>query len=137
MNKIQDTIEKRQILSHFELCSEYYDKTGNQNNPWGLAVYNEVHTEKKKQSEIMITIHHLKGPQSWDGVGKKYKIFKQIDTKVRNCFKVFRHPGGLYAMKINNILDTSSSNQVLKKITSSMQKRRKINVGTGQEQLEK
>ena len=40
-------------------------------------------------------------------------------------------------MELNNISSTSSRNQILKKSTSSMQKRRKVNIGTGQGQLEK
>ena len=88
-----------------------------------------MQTEKKKQYRIVRTIRH--------GVGKKDKVFKQIRNNVRNGFKVFYHLGGLDSMEINNISNTSSINQILKRSICSIQNRRKVNIGTGQEQLEK
>ena len=82
------------------------------------------------------TILHLRVPQGWDGVVKKDKIFKYIRTKVIHSLKVFCHPGGLDAMQNNNFSNTRGINQIIKKRSDSMQKRIKVNIGTGKEKLD-
>ena len=83
-----------------------------------------MHTDKKKQSEMVITFLHLKVTQGWDAVDKIDEFFKQIKTKARNCLKVFRHTGGLDAMDLNSPSNNININQVIKRGTASMKKRR-------------
>ena len=68
---------------------------------------------------------------------KKDKVFKQIKNKVINYLKVFCRPRGSDAIELDNMSNYSGSNQILKKREDSIQKRRKLNIGTGQEKLEK
>ena len=85
---------------------------------------------------MVITILHLKLPKGWDAVDRKDEFFKQIKTKVRNCLKTFRHPVVLDVMDLNIISNTGNIIQVINKGAASMQKRKKVNMETLQEQLE-
>ena len=92
-----------------------------------------MYSEKKKQADIAKLIRISKGPKGWDGVCQTDKVFRYIQEKCRYCLKTFSYDGVLDAADLNR----HGSTHILKLKTAKMDKRRKVNVGSQQETMEK